>query len=188
MQNHYIIHKTIHHSPLLTLIFLHILSTRAANYRPYTLFSFPPHFVGATIGRPLSHTLPTRAANYRPYTLFSFPSRFVGATIGRPLSHTLPRSVAYDRPTLIRRGSVIPYTSRSVAYNRPPLISHGRPLIARYPIHFPVRWHITDLPSFRRGDHWSPVIPYTSRSVAYDRPTLIRRGPVIPYTSPFGGI
>ena len=111
MQNHYIIHKTIHHSPLLTLIFLHILSTRAANDRPYTLFSFPPHFVGATIGRPLSHTLPTRAANYRPYTLFSFPSRFVGATIGRPLSHTLPRSVAYDRPTLIRRGPVIPYTS-----------------------------------------------------------------------------
>ena len=85
MQNHYIIHKTIHHSPLLTLIFLHILSTRAANDRPYTLFSFP--------------------------------SRFVGATIGRPLSHTLP-----------------------------------------------VRWHMTALPSFRMGDYWSPVIPYTSHS------------------------
>ena len=137
MQNHYIIHKTIHHSPLLTLIFLHILSTRAANDRPYTLFSFPPHFVGATIGRPLSHTLPTRAANYRPYTLFSFPSRFVGAPIGRPLSHTLP-----------------------------------------------VRWHMTALPSFV-GAPLSHILP---RSVAYDRPTLIRRGPVIPYTSPFGGI
>ena len=125
MQNHYIIHKTIHHSPLLTLIFLHILSTRAANDRPYTLFSFPPHFVGATIGRPLSHTLPTRAANYRPYTLFSFPSRFVGATIGRPLSHTLPRSVAY---------------------NRPPLISHGRPLVARYSICFPL-WRSMTAPT-----------------------------------------
>ena len=98
MQNHYIIHKTIHHSPLLTLIFLHILSTRAANDRPYTLFSFPPHFVGATIGRPLSHTLPTRAANDRPYTFFSLPSRFVGATIGRPLSHTLPTLAVNDRP------------------------------------------------------------------------------------------
>ena len=106
MQNHYIIHKTIHHSPLLTLIFLHILSTRAANYRPYTLFSFPPHFVGATIGRPLSHTLPVR------WHMTALPS-FVGA----PLSHILPHSVAY---------------------NRPPLISHGRPLTARYPIHFPL--------------------------------------------------
>ena len=110
MQNHYIIHKTIHHSPLLTLIFLHILSTRAANYRPYTLFSFPPHFVGATIGRPLSHTLPTRAANYRPT-----------------------------------------------------LISHGRLLVARYPIHFPLGrpmtapTHFSPYPSFRRGDHWSPT-------------------------------
>ena len=123
MQNHYIIHKTIHYSPLLTLIFLHILSPRAANDRPYTLFSFSSHFVGATIGRPLSHTLPTRAANDRPYTLYSFP-----------------------------------------------LISHGRPLITRYPIHFPLGrpmtapTHFSPYPSFRMGDYWSPVIPYTSHS------------------------
>ena len=131
MQNHYIIHKTIHHSPLLTLIFLHILSTRAANDRPYTLSSFPSHFVGATIGRPLSHTLPVR------WHMTALPS-FVGA----PLSHILPRSVAY---------------------NRPPLISHGRPLVARYPIHFPLGrpmtapTHFSPYPSFRRGDHWSPT-------------------------------
>ena len=116
MQNHYIIHKTIHHSPLLTLIFLHILSTRAANDRPYTLFSFPSLFVGATIGRPLSHTLPTRAAN-APLHIFLFSSSF--------------RRGDYWSP-------VIPYTSSSVAYDRPTLISHGRPLVARYPIHFPL--------------------------------------------------
>ena len=91
MQNHYIIHKTIHHSPLLTLIFLHILSTRAANDRPYILSSFPSHFAWATIGRPLSHTLPTRWH-------MTAPTHF---------------------PLL-------------------PLISHGRPLVARYPIHFPL--------------------------------------------------
>ena len=96
MQNHYIIHKTIHHSPLLTLIFLHILSTRVANDRPYTLFS--SRFAWATIGRPLSHMLPTWAANDRPYTFFSFPPHFVGATIGRPLSHMLPTWAANDRP------------------------------------------------------------------------------------------
>ena len=28
----------------------------------------------------------------------------------------------------------------------------------------PFGWHITDLPSFRMGDHWSPVIPYASHS------------------------
>ena len=146
MQNHYIIHKTIHHSPLLTLIFLHILSTRAANDRPYTLFSFPPHFVGATIGRPLSHTLPTRAANYRPYTLFSFPSRFVGATIGRPLSHTLPvRWHMTALPSFVGAplSHILP---RSVAYNRPPLISHGRPLVARYSICFPL-WRSMTAPT-----------------------------------------
>ena len=142
MQNHYIIHKTIHHSPLLTLIFLHILSTRAANDRPYTLFSFPSRFVGATIGRPLSHTLPTRAANDRPYTLSSFPSHFVGATIGRPLSHTLPTRAANDRHYTL---SSFPSHFAWATIGRP--LSHT----------LPVRWHITDLPSFRMGDHWSPT-------------------------------
>ena len=134
MQNHYIIHKTIHHSPLLTLIFLHILSTRAANDRPYTFFSFPPHFVGA----PLSHTLPVR------WHMTALPS-FVGA----PLSHILPRSVAY---------------------NRPPLISHGRPLVARYPICFPLG---------------RPMTAPTSRFVGatIGRPLTIHKNPTIPSPS-----
>lgn len=135
MQNHYIIHKTIHHSPLLTLIFLHILSTRAANDRPYTLSSFPSHFVGATIGRTLSHTLPVR------WHMTALPS-FVGA----PLSHILPRSVAYNRPTLI---------------------SHGRPLVARYPICFPLGRSMTaptHFSLFLLISHGRPLVahlPYT---------------------------
>ena len=95
--------------------------------------------------------LSIRAVNDRPYTLPSFSLRFVGATIGRPLSHTLP-----------------------------------------------VRWHMTALPSFRMGDYWSPVIPYTSHSGGQWPPLHIflsslsfRRGdhwsPVIPYTSHSGG-
>lgn len=124
MQNHYIIHKTIHHSPLLTLIFLHILSTRAANDRPYTLSSFPSHFVGATIGRPLSHILPVRwhmtaLPSFRmgdywspviPYTsplgrpMTAPTSRFVGATIGRPL--TIHKNPTIPSPSLANRHKI----------------------------------------------------------------------------------
>ena len=53
-----------------------------------------------------------------------------------------------------------------------PLVSYGRPLVARYPIHFPLGRPMTALPSFV-GVPLSHILP---RSVAYDRPTLISHG------------
>ena len=149
MQNHYIIHKTILRSSHSFVQDGTPMSLKAPLEGSWRLSRLRGGFFIFSIATSpsLRDTSPQGEALPRPHT--SHPYWTAHMT---PLMAPLEESWRLSR---LREGFFIFSIATSPSL-RDTTLPQGRPSVARYPICFPVRWHMTALPLIRRGDQWSP--------------------------------